>query len=131
MRNEPQGESLLAEAIRTLNTHIIPTLTSENRYQALMALRALELVRQELLADSNLEKNIDEHLKQLLNVDDHVTDSLMIASERIRKGDFDFSENMYELLRNLVTYKLMETNPNLVTNESKYHLIRNLRGLTP
>lgn len=122
MRNQPQGENLLVEAIRTLNTHILPTLSSENRYQLLMVLKALELVKGEITADSFIEKNLNEHLKKLLKLDNNESDNLIKVSEEIRKGNFDYSERMYELLKFVVTFKLMETNPSIVSDESKQSL---------
>ncbi len=56
MRDAPQGFELLAEARRALANKVLPQLTSETRYQVLMAIKAITLVEREFEASAEAEE---------------------------------------------------------------------------
>ncbi len=111
MRDNPHGANLLEEAGRTLKTIVLPTLSKEVRYSALMVLRAITLVENELRADHLFEKEIEGDLQRFLKSDESGEGLQMVLSERIREGTYDSSEEIYKLLCRMVDFKLNETNP--------------------
>lgn len=124
MRDAPQGVALLAEARRVLADKVLPLLSSETRYQLLMAIRAITLAERELEASAETEDKLGEMLQQLLGSDVRVPELSRLLSKRIRNGDFDGSGELYEFLRLVVAYKLKETNPLKVGEELKELLER-------
>ena len=117
MRDAPQGVELLAEARRVLADKVVPRLSSEARYQVLMAIRAITLVERELQASAGIEENLGEMLQALLGSNATVPELTRVLSKRIRNGDFDASDELYEFLRLAVAFKLKETNPSKVGEE--------------
>ena len=114
MRDAPQGAELLAEARRVLANKVLPQLTSETRYQVLMAIRAITLVEREFEASAETEEKLGEMLRQLLSSDVTVPELTRLLSKRIRNGDFDAFDELYAFLRLAVAFKLKETNPSKV-----------------
>ncbi len=106
MRDRPYGAELLAEAQRTL-----AELTPENRYQALMIAKAMELAGRELEASSMMEGKLKDELRRITASEGKIPELSDILSTRIREGDFDNSEELHEFLRLVVAFKLRETNP--------------------
>jgi len=117
MRDAPKGVELLAEARRILADKVAPALPPEARYQVLMAIRAITLVERELQANAGIEENLGEMLQQLLGSNAAVPELTRVLSNRIRSGDFDASDDLYEFLRLVVAFKLKETNPTKVGEE--------------
>jgi len=117
MRDAPQGVELLAEVRRVLADTVLPQLSSEIRYQVLMAIRAITLAEREFEASAETEEKLGEMLKQLLDSDGTVPELTRLLSKRIRNGDFDGSEELYAFLRLTVAFKLKETNPSKVEEE--------------
>jgi len=112
MRDNPQGTDLLTEARRTLIEKVLPTLSSETRFNTLMVLRAMDLAERELRASTTDEKQIAEGLRQLVAFKTAKNNNALVQlSEGIRQGNFDSSENLYQWLQLMVTFKLKETNP--------------------
>jgi len=111
MRDTPHGVELLAEARRALANKVLPQLTSETRYQVLMAIRAITLVEREFEASAKAEEKLGEMLQQLVGSDATVPELTRLLSKRIRNGDFDVSDELYAFLRLAVAFKLKETNP--------------------
>ncbi len=114
MRDAPQGVELLAEARRVLADKVLPQLAPETRYQVLMVTRAITLVERELQARAATEETLCEMLQQLIRADATVPELTQLLSKRIRNGDFDASDELYEFLRLVVAFKLKETNPSKV-----------------
>jgi len=114
MRDAPRGVELLAEARRVLANKVLPQLTSETRYQVLMAIRAITLVEREFEASAKAEEKLGEMLQQLVGSDATVPELTRLLSKRIRNGDFDVSDELYAFLRLAVAFKLKETNPSKV-----------------
>ncbi len=117
MRDQPQSADLLTEARRTLVSTILPALSSETRYQTLMVVKALEIAERELRSNRTFEANLGEQFRQLIKSDDEDEATLAMVSKKIRNGYFDQSDKMYELLRLMVTFKLMETDPDTISDE--------------
>jgi len=117
MRDAPKGVELLAEARRILADKVAPALSSEARYQVLMAIRAITLVERELQASAGIDENLGEMLEQLLGSNAAVPELTRVLSKRIRSGDFDASDELYGFLRLVVAFKLTETNPSKVGEE--------------
>ena len=114
MRDAPQGVELLAEARRVLADTVLPQLSSETRYQLLMAIRAITLAEHEFEASVDTEEKLGEMLHRLVGSDGTVPEFTRLLSTRIRDGDFDQSKELYEFLQLVVAFKLKETNPSIV-----------------
>ena len=117
MRDSPQGVELLTEARRVLVETVLPSLTSDTRYQVLMVVRAITLAEREFEASAETEAKIGEKLHQLTGSDAPMPELTQLLSKRIRNGDFDGSEELYAFLRLAVAFKLEETNPSRVEEE--------------
>ncbi len=113
IRDQPQGAELLAQARNVLTDRVLPNLSAETRYQALMAIRAIELSRRELLANRGVESRLVDQLRTLLDAESTVPELFSLVSNKLRNGDFDASEELYTLLSSVVAFKLTETNPSI------------------
>ncbi len=110
MRDRPQGADLLAEARRLMSDKVLPGLSSETRYPVLMALRAMDLAECELRANSEEEAMLCDQLRQLVGSEASLSELPGLLSKDIRNGAFDVSNDLYAFLRQVVTFKLKETN---------------------
>jgi hypothetical protein len=117
IRDCPTGADLLAEARHVLRESVLPGLTSEVRYKALMALRAMDLAEREFRADPELENRLKQRLSQLVKSSDTVQDRLSVLSENIRAGNFDASDELYVFLQQATAFKLKETDSSKITEE--------------
>lgn len=124
MRDHPLGTDLLAEARRVLADSVLPGLASETRYQALMAIRAIDLAEQELHANPEIERKLGQMLHRFAGPGGTLPDLTRLLSKRIRNGAFDASGELYAFLRLVVAFKLKETNPSKVRGELKNSLDR-------
>ena len=107
IRDNPQGADLLSEARRVLSEDVLPTLAPEVRYQALMAIRAVSLVENQLRADPEVETELDNQLALIAGVAG--PDSVQCLATQIRAGIKDASQEVFDLLEQVVTFKLNET----------------------
>lgn len=114
MRDLPCGAELLAEARCVLTDAVLPSLAPDSRYQALMIIRAMDLAERELRANPALESNLGDQLCRLVATQGTVPELFNVLSKRLRTGAFDASEELYELLRLVVAFKLRESNPSIV-----------------
>ena len=117
MRDRPQGADLLAEARRVLANTVLPNLTSDTRYQALMVIRAMNLAEHELRANPRIEVKLNDQLRKLVANEGTLPELFSLLSKRIRNDDFDASEDLYAFLRLVVAFKLRDTNPSKVKGE--------------
>lgn len=117
IRDQPHGADLLAEASRVLQANILPHLTSKKRYDALMVLRAMDLVERELRADHKMENKLKQQLFQLTTFAGSSSDCFSALSSCIRKGTFDASKNTHNFLLLITAYKLKETDSVKVSKE--------------
>jgi len=86
MRDAPQGLALLAEARRVLTDKVLPQLSSDTRYQLLMAIRAITLAEREFEASYETEEKLGEMLKQLVGLQGTMPELTQLLSKRIRNG---------------------------------------------
>lgn len=117
MRDRPYGAELLDEARRVLVEKIVPNLSPQTRYQALMVAKAMQLAGQEMKADIALEDKLKQRLSRVIGADGTWAQLSSLLSARIREGSFDESDDLYEFLRLVTAFKLRETEPNRLSDE--------------
>jgi hypothetical protein len=111
IRDRPHASDLLVEARRELMEEIFPDIGSEHRYRVLMIMRSMELAERELLSDRDIENNLMEQLRLLVDTDTPESSLIDILKQQLRDGRLDASEKLYEILQLIVTFKLKVTNP--------------------
>ena len=82
-----------------------------------MVSRAINLVEHEFHASARTEKILGKKLQQFVGLNGALPELAQLLSKRIRSGDFDLSEELYEFMRLVVAFKLKETNPLKVGEE--------------
>jgi len=117
IRDHPQGADLLVEARHVLSKSVLPGLTSETRYEVLMALRAMDLAERELRSDPELQNKLKQRLSQLVVSGNTVQDRFSMLSTNIRDGAFDASEELHEFLLLVTALKLKETDISKVSEQ--------------
>jgi len=117
IRDHPQGADLLAEARHVLSKSVLPGLTSETRYNVLMALRAMDLAERELRSDPELQNKLKRRLSQLVVSGNTVQERFSMLSESIRDGAFDAAEELHEFLSLITALKLKETDASKVSEK--------------
>ncbi len=109
--DQPRAADLLHEARRELIDEIFPDINPKARYKLLMINRAMELAEQELDSNHEIENELENRLKCL--VEDNNTEMPVadILKQQLRNGQFDSSETLYEILQLIIAFKLRVTNP--------------------
>jgi len=109
MRDNPQGAELLKEARHVLTGTVLPLLSSEEKYQLLMAIRAIKLAERQFLADSETEARLTGLLAGYIETGAIETDPVWALSRQIRNGDRDASAEVFGFLQQVTAFKLKET----------------------
>ncbi len=108
---QPDAADLLAEARREFIESVLPNIGSESRYKAAMVLRTMELAERELNSDHDVARNLITQLRQLLVTDKPESALSGMLSRQLREGNFDSSQQLYQLLQLVVAFKLRVTDP--------------------
>ena len=119
MRNDPSLDNLLDIACEALRNDIIPTLSGQTRYQALMVANAISIVKRQIASEKN--ERFEDKIKV---VDFSNSDTYQIFNQRpaleIRNGIHNPSspsfDMVYDYLLNLVEKKVEESNPRYTKN---------------
>ena len=111
MRDNPQGADLLKEARHVLTNIVMPELSSEARYQLLMAVRAIKLAERQLLSDNETEAHLADLFAEYQKTDTFENNSAHSLSNQIRNGNWDASLQVFDLLQEIADFKLKETGP--------------------
>ena len=122
MRDRPYAAQLLAEARRLLVEAVVPSVSSQTRYQALMIGKAMDLAERQLNASCEIEEMLEDRLRGIVQSDGSLPQLTSLLSHRIREGSFDRSGEVYKFLRLVVAFKLQETNPPKVNDKIKREL---------
>jgi len=109
MRDNPQGADLLKEARHVLSDIVMPQLSSETKYQLLMAVRAIKLAERQFLADTETEARLTALLAGYQETKAPETDPARALSSQIRNGNWDASPQVFDFLQEVAAFKLKET----------------------
>lgn len=124
MRDRPEGLSLLQIAASTLREQILPVLSEDKKYVALMVLRALTIAERQLKADElPLERERDV-LEMLLkdthssgDVRAHVLRLERELARQVRSGMYDEHRVGQRLLWDLTVQRVRESAPRYLESE--------------
>jgi hypothetical protein len=120
--DQPHASDLLVEARRELMEEVFPDINSEHRYKVLMVLRAMELAERELHSDRDIENELIEQLRLLVDTDTPESSLIDILKQQLRDGRLDASEKLYKILQLIVAFKLRVTNPLKVSEDLENRL---------
>lgn len=128
MRDNPSSENLLKIAEDTFRKEILPQLSADKKYTALMIANAMRIVARQIEHDENstVDKNQKEvaSLSQLLNktINENDPDALINLNRQfasaIRNGEFSSDKPSHEKVKThlltAVQNRLAEVNPKAI-----------------
>ena len=109
MKAQPAEQDLLAIALETLTTKLIPNLSGEDRYNALMIANALGTVRREISEGGDTEL-LSGRILGAAYGEDRGRDFTNLADD-IRSGRLDGREDIADLVLSLARTRCHLSNP--------------------
>lgn len=87
MLDEPRPEDFLTVVAALLRTEIVPALSGATAFHARVAANALDLVRRQILAESEMDAAENARLRTLLGASGTTQDLNRKLAQRLRAGD--------------------------------------------
>ena len=116
-RHQTSGAALLRIARTVLKDDLLPVLPKDRRLEALMVLSALGMAEREL--ESDLPHDEAAEMAKLLGVAEGDEAALRRElTEAIRAGRFDGNLALYELALAGIRWRLRETDPRVLDEDS-------------
>lgn len=124
MRDRPEGLALLQVAAAALREQLLPVLSEDKKYVALMVLRALSIAERQLTPnDAPLEGErdaLEALLKQTRGRSDlraHVSGLERELARQVRSGAYDDQRVVQRLLWDLTLQRVRESAPRYLESE--------------
>lgn len=111
MREQPDGQALLATARQVLREQLLPALPKELHYQALMIANAMSIAERQLHYGDVPQQHERQALAELLEQDDDLADLQHELARRIRAGWLDDHAVGQQLLWQMTVQRVRESAP--------------------
>ena len=124
MRDQPQGDALLAIAAKTLREQILPALPEDKKYAALMVLNAMSIAERQLaIGEGPLNDECDllevvlDHTPQAIELQARAAELNREFARRVRSGAFDNDDAGQHVLWAITLQRVRESAPRYLKAE--------------